>query len=120
MLVRSFVLAALSLFYMGSAANPLYRRDSTYQITGVQQGRGSNGSVPFRLEVRELQKKPNQWNLYLIGLRRLMDMDENEKLSFYQIAGKSREMLGERATCRYADHPCQVFTAVRTFPGTIP
>ena len=118
MLVRTLILAVVSLFYMCSAANPLLRRDSTYQITGVQLGRGSNGSVPFRLEVRTLQKRTDQWNLYLIGLRRLMDMDQNEKLSFYQIAGKSREMSDERAACRYADQPRQVFTAVRTFPGT--
>lgn len=47
------------------------------------------GAVPLRREIRSLQKDfPDQWNLYLLGLKDFQDVDENEDLSYYQIAGK--------------------------------
>lgn len=97
MLVKSILSSRWALaisclsFFVASQANPLVKRDS-YQITGVTSGRGSNGSVPFRLEIRELEKNADQWNLYLIGVRRLMDMDQSEKLSWYQLMGMSRAL----------------------------
>ncbi|KAI9835969.1 MAG: hypothetical protein M1837_003559 [Sclerophora amabilis] len=60
---------------------------SSFGITGAQGGRGSNGSVPFRLEIRQLQRNPDQWNLYLLGLDRLQSVDQRELLSHYQMAG---------------------------------
>lgn len=86
MLAKTIVLACASLFFVTAQASPLEKRDA-YQITGVLSGRNSDGSVPFRKEIRELQKNGDQWNLYLIGLRRFMDMDQSEKTSYYQIAG---------------------------------
>ncbi|KAH7118957.1 hypothetical protein B0J11DRAFT_552225 [Dendryphion nanum] len=40
-----------------------------------------------RLEIRELEKNEDQWHLFLLGLRKFQDMDQNDKLSYYQIAG---------------------------------
>lgn len=46
------------------------------------------GSVPLRLEIRELQNKhPDQWNLYLLGLDAFKKVDEKSDLSYYGIAG---------------------------------
>lgn len=51
------------------------------------------GSVPLRLEVRDLQQNyPDQWNLYLLGLEAFYKLDETTDLSFYGIAGKPHFM----------------------------
>ncbi|KAI9767433.1 MAG: hypothetical protein M1840_005662 [Geoglossum simile] len=60
---------------------------SAFAITGVQSGRGPNGSVPLRLEIRELQRNPDLWNLYILGLERLQSVDQKELLSYYQLSG---------------------------------
>ncbi|KAL2358572.1 common central domain of tyrosinase-domain-containing protein [Cryomyces antarcticus] len=58
------------------------RQASTFSITGVQ-----DWGVQPRLEIRQLQKNADQWNLYLLGLKRMQEVDHNNKLSYYQIAG---------------------------------
>ncbi|KAH8653928.1 tyrosinase precursor [Tricladium varicosporioides] len=48
----------------------------------------ADGSVPLRLEIRELQNKhADQWNLYLLGLDAFKKVDEKSDLSYYGIAG---------------------------------
>lgn len=70
------------------AVHPLNRRQNTNSsgftiVTGIQ------GTSPQpRLEIRQLEKNADQWNLYLLGMRRFMSTNETEKLSYYQIAGK--------------------------------
>ena len=64
------------------------RQLGTYGITGVTSGRGSDGSVPFRLEIRQLQQNADQWNLYLLGLSRLQAVPQDQLLSWYQISGE--------------------------------
>lgn len=54
-------------------------------VTGIQ----GTGTQP-RLEIRQLEKNPDQWNIYLLGMDRFMRSDQSEKLSYYQVAGKSR------------------------------
>jgi tyrosinase len=50
----------------------------------------TSGSVPLRLEVRDLQQRfPDQWNLYLLGLEAFYKLDETSDLSFYGIAGNA-------------------------------
>jgi tyrosinase len=39
------------------------------------------------LEIRELQRSPDQFNVYLIGLRRFQNTSQDDKLSYFQIAG---------------------------------
>lgn len=60
---------------------------SPYVIDGIQGGRGSDGSVPLRLEIRQLIKNTDQFNLYLLALYRFQNTDQSKLLSFYQIAG---------------------------------
>lgn len=39
--------------------------------------------------MRDLEKNyPDQWNLYLLALADFQAIDENEQLSYYQIAGE--------------------------------
>ena len=48
---------------------------------------GAVGGVHPRTEIRELQRDPIMWNLFLLALRDFQDMDQNEIDSYYQIAG---------------------------------
>jgi len=63
------------------------RQMASFGITGVQSGRGGDGSVPLRLEIRQLQQNADQWNLYLLALDRLQNVNQSELLSWYQISG---------------------------------
>ncbi|KAF2182933.1 Di-copper centre-containing protein [Zopfia rhizophila CBS 207.26] len=54
---------------------------SYYAITGA------TGGVHPRLEVRELEKTGEMWNLYLLAMRDFQAMDQNVIDSWYQIAG---------------------------------
>jgi hypothetical protein len=58
---------------------------SVYPVLGVR-GLGVGTTHP-RLEIRELERNKDQLNVYLLGLQRLQNMAQNDKLSYYQIAG---------------------------------
>lgn len=66
---------------------------SFYAITGIREGRGPNGEVPVRMEVDDwwASRDPihlNQHTLALVAWSKMYDMSPNDKLSYYQIAGK--------------------------------
>ena len=61
---------------------------SVYPILGVR-GLGVVTTHP-RLEIRELERNKDQLNVYLLGLQRLQNMSQNDKLSYYQLAGELR------------------------------
>jgi tyrosinase len=44
-------------------------------------------SIQPRLEIRELQQNADMWNVYLLGLTRLQQVDQNDFLSHFQLAG---------------------------------
>ncbi|KAI0022596.1 hypothetical protein F4780DRAFT_185715 [Xylariomycetidae sp. FL0641] len=46
-----------------------------------------DGKPPLRLEVRELQKDEDQWNLYILALSWMQYTDLGSPFSWYQIAG---------------------------------
>lgn len=63
-----------------------------YAITGIQKGRGPNGSVPFRREVDEwwFSKEKNdlyQRSLFVYALHQFQQMDPKDRDSYFQIAG---------------------------------
>jgi len=58
------------------------KRESYLAITGLQ----SSGTHQ-RLEIRQLQQKIPQWNLYLLALNRFKGMSQEDKSSYYQVAG---------------------------------
>lgn len=71
-----------------TAEHVLNRRQST-NASGVTVVTGITGTSPQpRLEIRQLEKNADQWNIYLLGLTRYMRTNETEKLSYYQIAGE--------------------------------
>jgi tyrosinase len=65
----------------------LQRRDGIFSVLGIA-GLGDSTVYP-RLEIRDLEKNyPDQWNIFLLGLQRFQAIDQDDKLSYFQIAGK--------------------------------
>lgn len=62
--------------------------DSYFSVVGVQ-GTG----VHPRQELRELEKDTALWNIFLQAFARFQAMDQSEKVSYYQIAGRSLLLL---------------------------
>ncbi|KAF2005946.1 Di-copper centre-containing protein [Amniculicola lignicola CBS 123094] len=85
--MKLILLGALSLLSTLSSCSPLsvFRErqapGSYYSITGAK------GGVHPRLEIRELQKTGEMWNLFLLALTEFEAMDQSEIDSYYQIAG---------------------------------
>lgn len=65
----------------------LRRQDGIFSVLGIA-GLGDTTIHP-RLEIRDLEKNyPDQWNIFLLGLQRFQAIDQDDKLSYFQIAGK--------------------------------
>lgn len=64
---------------------PLLARQAQapFNVAGVQ-----GGGVKQRLEIRQLQQTGDQWNIFLLGLARMQAADQQDPLSYYQIAGR--------------------------------
>ncbi|PQE33295.1 tyrosinase precursor protein [Rutstroemia sp. NJR-2017a WRK4] len=61
-----------------------------YPVTGPPKlsPAPADGSVPLRLEIRDLQRNhPDQWTLYILGIQAFQQLDEKTDLSYYGIAG---------------------------------
>lgn len=70
-------------FTNGSSCGVAKADDSYFSVVGVQ-GTG----VHPRQELRELQKDTELWNIFLQAFARFQAMDQTEKISYYQVAGK--------------------------------
>ncbi|KAH4131075.1 tyrosinase [Parastagonospora nodorum] len=67
-----------------------YTDDSYFSVVGVQ-GTG----VHPRMEIRELEKDTELWNMYMMALSRFQAMDQREKISYFKIAGIHGFPLGQ-------------------------
>lgn len=56
-----------------------------YPVLGIK-GQGANTIHP-RLEIRELEKNTDQFNVFLLGLQRFQNMSQDDKLSYFRVAG---------------------------------
>lgn len=79
-------------------------------ITGVP------GTAYPRLEIRELKKNADQFNIFLLAMQKFMAMDQTDKLSYYQIAGihgrpfvQWNDVPGVRSTGGYCPHVSNMF-----------
>ena len=81
---------AAALLLTGSGASPVnqntpQRRQNAAPIavTGL-----AGQTIQPRLELRELQQQqPDQWNIYLLGMTRMQQVDQSDFLSHFQLAG---------------------------------
>jgi tyrosinase len=87
-LVSSFLLfAAAALAATNSTDGPSCgvpgADDSYFSVVGIQ----GTGIYP-RQELRELEKDTETWNMFLQAFARFQAMDQDEKISYFQIAGE--------------------------------
>ncbi|KAF2471888.1 Di-copper centre-containing protein, partial [Lindgomyces ingoldianus] len=68
----------------GPSCGVANQSSSFFSVVGVQ-GTG----VHPRLELRELEKDPETWNLFIQAMSRFQNMDQKDKLSYFQLAGMS-------------------------------
>lgn len=73
------------------------RQDDIYPVLGVR-GQGLNNTAP-RLEIRELQRNPDLFNLYLLGLQRWQNTSQDDKFSYFQTAGTCASLNLGRLIC---------------------
>jgi len=92
--MRSTYLAGVSLLASISIASPLQSFNGELMQKRQAPGpgnyyaiTGATGGVHPRLEIRELQKTGEMWNLYLLAMTEFQAMDQNTIDSYYQIAG---------------------------------
>jgi tyrosinase len=91
--MRLTALAAASLLASACDASPLHpftsevvkRQEpgpgSYYPITGA------TGGVHPRLEIRELEKTGQMWNLFLLAMKGFQETDQSDIDSWYSVAG---------------------------------
>lgn len=53
----------------------------------------SNGSVPVRYEIRDLQKDTDKWTLYILALDLMQYTDQSVVTSWFSIAGMFRNLI---------------------------
>ena len=59
---------------------------TVFPILGI--GGTGNKMVYPRLEIRELERRRDQFNLYLLGLQRFQQVSQDDEFSYFKIAGK--------------------------------
>ena len=83
------------------------RQDGSLPVVGV-----TSGGVQPRLELRELEKQHEQFTLFIIALTRFQAVDQNDRESYYQIAGQFSLCLHSRGGTN--THQRHSWTAIRT------
>lgn len=107
----SLLAAIVSLLAITTSASPLLEHkieDLTYAAANRLKSRQDSGQyiavtgvtgfgAPPRLEIRELQKNADQWNLYLLGLDRFMKVDQKDQLSYYSVCGEMNSIRQQQS-----------------------
>lgn len=65
------------------------RQDPSSKIVIGKLPPALDGSIPARLEIRDFKNDKYSWDLYILALSMLQYVNQNNPLSWYQIAGKS-------------------------------
>lgn len=54
--------------------------------------RNTDGSIPARVEIRDLQQNPDKWALYILALDMMQYTDQSDETSWYGILGMSHSV----------------------------
>lgn len=72
-------------------------------VTGVSAGVNNvTGERPLRRDIKELYMSGPAWDLFVLALREFQEADQDDPLSYYQVAGRTHEpvpvseLLGSR------------------------
>jgi hypothetical protein len=64
---------------------------TAYAITGISAGVDNvTGERPFRKEINTFATSGAAWDLYVLSLRRLQQINQTDPLSYFQVAGNFR------------------------------
>ena len=66
------------------------RQDTSSPVKVGQLPLASNGSVPFRPEIRNMISNTHTWDLFILALSMLQDVSQDDPTSWYQIAGNKQ------------------------------
>ena len=80
-----FVLA--TNYNFGPDVAALTRRQEGERIIVGRLPYAANGSVPHRLEIRQMRNDPYKWNLFILALSMFQSVEQSDPLSWYQVAG---------------------------------
>lgn len=64
------------------------RQDPNAPIVVSRLPLAANGSVPLRLEIRNVKADKYKWDLYILALSMFQSVSQDDPLSYYQVAGK--------------------------------
>ncbi|KAE9962907.1 hypothetical protein BLS_009904 [Venturia inaequalis] len=79
----SICITALLATTSAASSAPQRRQIAPIAVTGL-----AGQSIQPRLEIRELeQQQPDQWNVYILALTRMQQVDQSDFLSYFQLAG---------------------------------
>ena len=82
-----FAVAAAQSYSYGVDIDTLTRRQDNGRIVIKPLPQTRNGTVPLRPEIREMQADRYKWDLYILSMSMLMDVNQDDPASWYQIAG---------------------------------
>jgi tyrosinase len=58
-------------------------------VTGISAGvNAATGERPIRHDINELYMSGTTWDLFILALREFQRTDQDDPLSYYQVAGK--------------------------------
>ncbi|KAM0259626.1 hypothetical protein ACHAQJ_003205 [Trichoderma viride] len=63
------------------------RQDPSAPIVVSRLPLAANGSIPLRLEIRDIKADKYKWDLYVLALSMFQSVSQDDPLSYYQIAG---------------------------------
>ncbi|PNP38350.1 hypothetical protein TGAMA5MH_09708 [Trichoderma gamsii] len=63
------------------------RQDTNAPIVVSRLPLAANGSIPLRLEIRDVQADKYKWDLYVLALSMFQSVSQDDPLSYYQVAG---------------------------------
>ena len=68
----------------------LLNHAKAFAITGISAGvNTTTGERPFRHDINELYMSGPAWDLYMLSLREFQRVNQDDPLSYYQVAGKA-------------------------------
>lgn len=84
-----FLAASSRPYDFGADVRRLTRRDDTPGPIVVRRlPIPPNGTLPMRMEVRSMRDDKYKWDLFILSLSMFQYADQDDLLSWYQIAGK--------------------------------
>jgi hypothetical protein len=107
---------------LGGKSTGVHRRQtnatSFIAVTGIGY-LADDVAIHPRLEIRELERRPDEFNVFLLGLRRWMEVSQDQKESYFQIAGKEISAKMSSVMVSELAYNVQVFMADPTSHGTV-